>query len=208
MRTQLSMNSTDLPRVQVIDAMLWGAVSTALSSEEAVKELDWLHIGAALSQMVKGATPELVGRLSESAVCSFVTKIKEEVFLDTFGRQEHWQTGHAGVRMDYLRARFASIYWCAIRDFAVKSRRDCLSVFHIPSSVIEVLAESNTSQIIDFCHGNPQLQVFELTCKPEDCLRIACIIKRKKKYKAFDMRINAAKMIKSNHCASFNAFLD
>lgn len=205
-RGHLGINSNDLPSLSTMDSLLWQAAAKALKSDDAIRELEWLQLGALLSSVIKDANTELVGKLSEKAVCSFIVDVSEEDFLCNFGRQEYWQSLAIDARINYFRARFSSIYWCSVRDFAVKSKRDCKSVFHIPMSIIEMLAESTTSQIIDYCHGFPHLQHFKLTCPVRDCLLIAKLMESDDPKPIVAQRLMAAKLIKANHCASYDGF--
>lgn len=202
-RAHLGINSNDLPSLSTMDSLLWQACAKALKSDSAIRELEWIELGALLSSVIKDASNELIGKLSEKAVCSFIADVSEEDFLLNFGRQEYWQSLAIDARINYFRARFSSIYWCSVRDFAVKSKRDCKSVFHLPNSIIEMLAESTTSQIIDFCHGFPHLQHFKLTCPTKDCLLIAKLLESSDSTHVVCQRIMAAKLIKANHCANF-----
>ena len=205
-RAHLGINSNDLPSLSTMDSLLWQAAARALKSDNAIRELEWLRLGAQLSSVIKDATNELVGKLSEKAVCSFIVDVSEDDFLANFGRQEYWHSLAKDARINYFRARFSSIYWCSVRDFAVKSKRDCKSVFHIPTSIIEMLAESTTSQIIDYCHGFPHLQHFKLTCPIKDCFLIAKLLESDDPQPLVAQRLMAAKLIKANHCASYDGF--
>ena len=202
LRAHLAINSNELPKLALMDGNLWRAVHSALTDDPATVELDWVNIGPHLASIIKRASFEAIGKLTEVSVCSFITETKEEDFLEFFGRQESWQTLHHEARVNYYRARFASIYWSSVRDFAVRSKLDCESVFHIPRSMIETVAESTTSQIIDFCHGHPHLQRFSLTCSPEDCLVIANRVEEGLDSPEAKRQLLAFKLIKSNHCAS------
>lgn len=202
-RSLLAINSTDLPKLQPIETLLWSAVQNALvNADDLIVELEWLGLGAQLSNILKKANAEVIGKLSETAICSFRSEISEESFLTHFGRHEEWHTLQADVRINYFRARFASIYWCSVRDFAVKSKRDCMSIFHLPWSLIEVLSESSTSQIIDFCHGYPLLQRFRLMCSPEDCVRIANVVNQEMNPTQQYRLLLGSKMVKTNHCVN------
>lgn len=202
LRAHLHMSSSELPKIGIMDMQMWSAVKAALSSEDSAAELSWLNLGVRLSYLVRNANAETIGKLAEASVSSFITDIREDVFLKYFGRREDWKSLSCYAEILYYRARFASIYWCSVRDFAVKSKIDCLSVFHLPWSMIEVLAESTTSQIIDFCHGYPDLQQFKLTCPISDC---ELVIDRMQYAEGTSQTqqalLFAAKLLKSNHCA-------
>lgn len=200
-RTLLQLNFAELPKFQIMDAQLWLAVRKALAAESAAKELDWLDLGPAVSEAVRTAGAEVIGRLAESAVCSFVPLISEDDFLSRFGRQGDWSSLQKDARINYYRARFGSIYWCSVRDYAVKSRTDCMSFFHIPYSIAEVVAESTTSQVIDYCHGYPEMQRFGLSCDKEACLRVAEAARHAGSVSG-QLRLLRARLIKSNHCAA------
>lgn len=203
LRTHLQLNFAELPKYQVTDTQLWLAVKKALSMDPRVKELDWIDLGGALSEAVKNASSEVIGRLAEPSVCSFIADVSEDDFLNVFGRQGEWTSLQKDARINYYRARFGSVYWCSVRDYAVKSKMDCISLFHIPYSIAEVVAESSTSQIIDFCHGHPELQRFALTCEKEDCLRIVEAVKQGTGTIGQQIRLMRERLIKSNHCAAY-----
>ena len=203
LRALLNLNETELPKYQIMDAQLWLAVKKALSADSYMKELDWLDLGPALSESLRTAPAEVIGRLAEPAVCSFTARISEKNFLANFGRQEDWTSLQKEARISYYRARFASVYWCSVRDYAVKSKSDCLSLFHLPMSIIAAVAESTTSQIIDFCHGYPGLQRFGLSCDREDCMRVIQCMQDQNGTLGSDLRLLRARLLKSNRCASF-----
>lgn len=198
LRTHLAMNSTELPNYQTMDTSLWFSIKEALANESYQIDLAWLDVSPLLAKELKDAPMRIVRDLSEASVCSFKPKISEDAFLHHFGRHENWKIQHQDLRISYYQARFASMYWCSVRDCAVKSKHDCISIFRLPTSIVEVLAESSTSQIIDFCHGFPNLQSFELSCRLDDCLRV---IEAFKHQPDNSQRLMLAKMLKSNHCA-------
>ncbi|WP_443743357.1 hypothetical protein [Sutterella sp.] len=206
-RIQLALTSTELPNLRTMETNLWNAVKYALEVDETEKELHWLRLGPQLSSVLRTATPNLIGMLAESSVCSFIADIREDDFRKKFGHSEEWSSLRSDARINYYIARFASIYWCSVRDFAVKSRCDCQSVFHLPLSIIDMVADSTTSQIIDFCHGEISLQKFQLTSKIVDCINVARHIPKDGFFrKQVDLRLVAARAVKSNHCALFNKF--
>ena len=51
-----------------------------------------------------------------------------------------------------------------------------------------MIADSSTTNVIDFCNANPNLHQFSLTCRTEDCEEIISIVNnnaltnRQKKY--------------------------
>ena len=69
-----------------------------------------------------------------------------------------------------------------------------------------MLAESTTSQIIDYCHGFPHLQHFKLTCPTKDCFLIAKLLESDDPQPLVAQRLMAAKLIKANHCATYDGF--
>ena len=87
-RAHLGINSNDLPSLSTMDSLLWQAAAKALKSDNAIRELEWLRLGAQLSSVIKDASNELVGKLSEKAVCSFIVDVSEEDFLANF-----WSSG-------------------------------------------------------------------------------------------------------------------
>ena len=95
-RSLLAINSTELPKLQPIEALLWSAVKNALVNVDGlIVELEWLGLGAQLSNILKSANAEVIGKLSETAICSFRSEIGEESFLTHFGRHE---VAHASSR--------------------------------------------------------------------------------------------------------------
>lgn len=71
-RSLLAINSTDLPKLQPIETLLWSAVQNALvNADDLIVELEWLGLGAQLSNILKKANAEVIGKLSETAICSF-----------------------------------------------------------------------------------------------------------------------------------------
>lgn len=200
LRTHLAMNSTELPNYQSIDASLWSSIKEALASESSQLDLSWLNISLLFAKELRNAPLRIVKDLSESSICSFKALISEDDFLNYFGRHETWKNLHQDLRISYYRSRFASIYWCSVRDYAVKSKHDCISIFRLPPSIVDVLAESSTSQIIDFCHGFSELQKFELSCPLEDCFRIIEVCEHFPNN--YEKRLMLAKLLKSNHCAT------
>lgn len=199
LRIHLAMNSTELPNYQAMDALLWSSIKEAIANEPRQVELPWLNLSPLLLEELKSAPLRVVRDLSETSVCSFKTTLSENDFLRYFGRHEAWKNLHHDLRLSYYQSRFASTYWCSVRDYAVKSKQDCISIFRLPANVVEVLAESTTSQILDFCHGFTQFQNFELSCAIDDCLRVINVCKQSPDD---SKRLLLAKMLKSNHCAS------
>ena len=101
-RSLLAINSTELPKLQPIEALLWSAVKNALVNVDGlIVELEWLGLGAQLSNILKSANAEVIGKLSETAICSFRSEISEESFLTHFGRHEEWHTLQADVRINF-----------------------------------------------------------------------------------------------------------
>ena len=75
-RSLLAINSTDLPKLQPIETLLWSAVQNALvNADDLIVELEWLGLGAQLSNILKKANAEVIGKLSETAICSFRSAI-------------------------------------------------------------------------------------------------------------------------------------
>lgn len=199
LRTNLAMNSTDLPNYQTMDASLWAAIKEALASESRQLDLAWLSISPLFAKELRNAPLRIIKDLSEASICSFKALITEDDFLRYFGKHETWKNLHQDLRISYYRSRFASIFWCSVRDYAVKSKQDCISIFRLPTSIVDVLAESSTSQIIDFCHGFADLQRFALSCHVDDCFRIIDVCK---KNPINEKELMLAKILKSNHCAT------
>lgn len=53
-RSLLAINSTDLPKLQPIETLLWSAVQNALvNADDLIVELEWLGLGAQLSNILK-----------------------------------------------------------------------------------------------------------------------------------------------------------
>lgn len=204
LRTSLAMSNSGLPNYRTMDSWMWSSIKEALMMEDKVAEFEWLNFGPFLTKELRKAPRKVIRDLSETSICSFRVKIDEGDFVRHFGRHVTWKSLHKDMRINYYRARFASIYWCSVRDYAVSSIPDCVSVFRLPKSIVEVLSESSTSQIIDFCHGFSHLQTFDLTCPVEDCLRI---IDLQKDQPENEKLLLLAKMLKSNHAASIRGEL-
>lgn len=61
-RSLLAINSTDLPKLQPIETLLWSAVQNALvNADDLIVELEWLGLGAQLSNILKKANAEVIG---------------------------------------------------------------------------------------------------------------------------------------------------
>lgn len=210
-RSIVKLNSDSLPKMRLLDLRMLKALQNALQSAAVgnhVQELEWINLGPQLSSVIRSATPELLGRLAESSSCTFIAGITEEDFLTYFDQHEEWDYMRRDLSINYYRVRFASTYWTSVRDFAIKSRLDCMSIFHLPLSIIDILAESSTTQVIDFCHGFPGLQKFRLNCSSEDCLAVVRQYlagmegSQGKTAARRRMDESAARLLKSNHCAS------
>ena len=53
-RSLLAINSTELPKLQPIEALLWSAVKNALVNVDGlIVELEWLGLGAQLSNILR-----------------------------------------------------------------------------------------------------------------------------------------------------------
>lgn len=201
---RLNIISPDLPKLVYTERSLWSMAAEIAREDDVVRSIDWLGIGPDLASALKIAGPNALGKLNEYAVCSFRAVIPETRFHEAFAYPRPWQTIHSHLRYHYFCARFASTYWLAVRDFAIKCKLDCLSVFHLPTSIIEALAESNSSQVNDFCNGYPELQSFSLTCTDADCIQIL----KSCNESAMDSEwpspfLTCARLLKSNHCANY-----
>ena len=79
-------------------------------------------------------------------------------------------------------------YWLAVRDIAAYSKVHCAHFFCLDETVVDMIADSSASNVIDFCNANPKLHQFVLTCRTEDCEEIISIVNdstlttRQKKY--------------------------
>lgn len=207
LRSQLSLNVAELPNFRNTEVQLWRALHQALLDDETAKAkaLSWIDLDSNLCDALRSQkASSIIGKLCESSVCSFAAVVSEDDFMENFGKHGEWVSLYKDARIQYFRARFASIYWCSIRDYAVRSRADCISIFHISPHIVNVIADSLTSDIIDYCHGFPNMQSFRLTCRQKDCSVIASLCSDPSLAEDFRKRkLFAAKLIKSNHCAAY-----
>ena len=202
LRAHTEISRLEMPKIQLMDFQMWQTLQLALATGGDTGTVDWVDLGIQLSETLRNASSELIGKLAESASCSFRIDIPEETFLEKFGRRADWDQLRSDLPVTYFRARFAFNYWSSVRDFAVKSKKDCMAAFHLPWSMIDILAESSTSQVIDFCEGYPQLQRFSLNCSVQDCLAIADALATESTDSMRKVSRSAVlRLIKSNHCA-------
>lgn len=169
LRYQLRMSEQEIPNLKIVDSHLWIALQNAAISYDQT-ELPWIDLGANLTTAIKKASSDMLGNLAESAVCSFTVDMSPSDFSENFGRRQNWEDLQEDIRINYHQARFSAIYWGGVRDFAIKSKIDCQSAFHIPMGIIETISECSTGDIIDFCHGYTHLQRFRLMSSQNDCL--------------------------------------
>lgn len=207
LRYVLNLSKNEVPKNQMNEVHMWTLIQETLRSHSlnCAKELPWLNLGANLSKLLRTAPQATIGALSESSSSSFRCLISESEFLYEFGQYSPSKE----YKIDYARMRFAIMYFGAIRDFAIKSDRDCKSIFHVPNSMIQTLAGSSTSQVVEFCHANACRLHFELTCPVSDCARIAELVKQLNDAMPWkNKNLQLAKLIKSNHCAASDPFLN
>ena len=68
------------------------------------------------------------------------------------------------------------------------SKAHCSHFYCLDKVVVDMIADSSTTNVIDFCKANPNLHQFSLTCRTEDCEEIISIVNnnaltnRQKKY--------------------------
>ena len=68
------------------------------------------------------------------------------------------------------------------------SKAHCSHFYCLDKVVVDMIADSSTTNVIDFCNANPNLHQFSLTCRTEDCEEIISIVNnnaltnRQKKY--------------------------
>ena len=195
-----------LPNLLPVDAGLWIACHNTLIAEgvQKGKELDFVSLCGDLSDALAKAEFTHIGHLAEASVCSFYPVATPSEIFSSFGITEKWSQIDHNFKSYYFRMRFATAYWGAVRDVAMQSRIDCISYFGLDPDVVNLIAESSTNNIMDFCHANPKLHTFRLTCPRQDCIHILEIDKDKgldseeRKY-----RLLLARLRKSNHCSSF-----
>ena len=206
LRSQLNSHQAINRSFLLIDGALWKACYDTLLQDVLIrgKELNFVDLGCVLSNRLAKARPVEYGQLAESSICSFIPSVSAEEICNEFGMHPPLKNLETEYASQYFRVRFAAIYWGAVRDVAVVSKSDCVSYFSLPSSIVELLSTVDSSSVMDFCHGNPNLQNFRLKCPVQDCLAILDIaadpnMSEEEK----SLRLTMARLRKANHCETF-----
>lgn len=190
----------------LIDAALWKACSDTLHQDALIqdKELNFVDLGYTLSRKLFKARPTEYANLAEPSVCSFIPTIPQEQISADLGYHLPLNYLEAEYGSKYYRMRFAVMYWSAVRDVAVMSKTDCVSYFGLSSDLVELLASVDSSTVIDYCHGNPKLNQFRLTCPVKDCLSILSLAMNQNiSDEARQVKMTLARLRKTNHCEIF-----
>lgn len=190
----------------LIDAALWKACSDTLHQDILIqgKELNFVDLGFTLSKKLLNAHPSEYGHLAEPSVCSFIPAIPQEQICEDLGYHLPLNYLETEYGSKYYRMRFAVMYWSAVRDVAAVSKTDCISYFGLSSDLVGLLSSVDSSTVIDYCHGNPKLHQFRLTCPIKDCLTILSLAENQKlSDESRRLKLTLARLRKTNHCETF-----
>jgi len=177
---QLYVDRIQPPSFRQIDVSLWAACrNTSINPALIGQEIGFIDMGLALTKHIAEGSLEIIGALSSSGTCSFRPKITAEEIISTFGFGERWEKLEHEHTSHYYQMRFAMNYWLSVRDIAAYSKVHCAHFFCLDKTVVDMIADSSTSNVIDFCNANPNLHRFVLTCRAEDCEEIISIVNDK-----------------------------
>lgn len=123
LRAHTEISRLEMPKIQLMDFQMWQTLQLALAAGGDTGTVDWVDLGIQLSETLRNASSELIGKLAESASCSFRIDMPEETFLEKFGRRADWDQLRSDLPVTYFRARFAFNYWSSTEKPEALPRR-------------------------------------------------------------------------------------